>query len=341
MVLPRAKAPTIIDIATEAGVSKSVVSRALLNQGDVSEATRQRVREAADRLGYVANAMASGLRSRTNTLGVVLRDLTRPFYGELLAGMQEAAERSGYRIVTMTSADDLDTAHAIRALRHLVSMQVDGLVVASARLSSDEIVPLIDRVPIVVAGRRDVSPGITSVSSDDVDGGTSLAQLALEHGHRRLAVLLVDAAYSQSQHARGVAMIDMIRRAGAEAEVWDVSSDADAGEALGRELRRSAATALLCPTDAVAVEALDVLRLLGRSAPDDLSILGYDGIGPLASSFLGLTTFRVPVRAIGATAIELLAAKVADPTTADQNVTLRGEVVSGRTLGTAVERPSG
>lgn len=333
MAPARAKAPTIIDVAAEAGVSKSVVSRALLGQDEVSEATRQRVRDAAEKLGYVANAMASGLRSRTNTLGVVLRDLTRPFYGELLAGMQEAAERAGYRIVTATSADDLDATQAVRALRHLVSMQVDGLVVASARLQSDEIVPLIDRVPIVVAGRSDASPGITSVSSDDAFGGSALAHLALSAGHRRLAVILVDAAYSQSQHARSAATIEALHRADAAVDVWPVPSDSDAGSVLHDRLRTTEATALLCPTDAVAVEALDVLRLLGRSAPDDLSVTGYDGIGPLATPFLGLTTFRVPVRAMGGTAIDLLAAKVADSSAADQNIALRGEVVPGRTLG--------
>ncbi len=329
----RAKGPTIIDIAAVAGVSKSVVSRALLGQGDVSESTRQRVRDAADGLGYVANAMASGLRSRTtHTLGVVLRDLTRPFYGELLAGMQESAERAGYRVVTATSADDLDAGHAIRALRHLVSMQVDGLVVASARLQSNEIVPLIERVPIVVAGRQDVSPGITSVSSDDSFGGSSVAQLVVDSGHRQVAVVLVDAAYSQSQHTRGVAMIETLQRAGARVDVWHVLQDSAAGALIGARLRASDATVLMCPTDAVAVEALDALRLLGRTAPTDLSITGYDGIGPLASPFLGLTTFRVPVRSIGSRAIDLLAGKVADPGTADENVTLRGEVVAGRTL---------
>lgn len=330
----RAKAPTIIDVAAEAGVSKSVVSRALLGQGGVSEATRQRVRDAAGKLGYVANAMASGLRSRTNTLGVVLRDLTRPFYGELLAGMQEAAERAGYRVVTATSVGDLDATQAVRALRHLVSMQVDGLVVASARLQSYEIVPLIQRVPIVVAGRQDVSAGITSVSSDDVFGGSSLARLVLRRGHRRVAVVLVDAEYSQSQHRRGVAMIETLRRAGASVDVWPVARDIDAAEPVGAQLRGSAATALMCPTDAVALEALDALRVLGGTAPTDLSVTGYDGIGPLASPFLGLTTFRVPVRDMGARSIDLLVDKINDPAGDDQNVALCGEVIAGRTLGT-------
>ncbi|HEX8508384.1 MAG TPA: LacI family DNA-binding transcriptional regulator, partial [Propionibacteriaceae bacterium] len=108
MARVRTKAPTILDVALEAGVSKSAVSRALLGQGEVSNHTRDRIQRAADKLGYVTNAMARGLvSSSTHTLGLVLRDVTRPFYAELQYGMQVQAERRGYQLVTITSARDL------------------------------------------------------------------------------------------------------------------------------------------------------------------------------------------------------------------------------------------
>src|SRR4051794_24163895 len=93
------KLPTIIDIAREAGVSKSLVSRALLGQGRISETTRDRIVEVAERLGYVKNAMAQGLVSqRTQTLGVLVRDAANPFYGHLHAALEERAAERGYRV---------------------------------------------------------------------------------------------------------------------------------------------------------------------------------------------------------------------------------------------------
>lgn len=328
----RTKAPTILDIALEAGVSKSAVSRALLGQGEVSAKTRDRIERAAEKLGYVANAMARGLvSSRTKTLGVVLRDVTRPFYAELQAGMQIQAERRGYQIVTATSAGELEVADALRALKSLISLQVDGLAIASARLPSEEIVPFIERVPIVVAGRRETGQGITSVFCDDVDGGRQLADHLLQLGHRSIAVLLVDRAYSLSQNARGMAMIERIRNAGGTPVVWEVAADTDAGSAAAAQLADAGVTALMCPTDTSMLDVLEVLRLRGKSAPQDYAVTGYDGFGPLSAAFLGLTTFRQPVREIGRTSIDLLLDKVEGISTQDRLVALRGDLVVGRT----------
>jgi DNA-binding LacI/PurR family transcriptional regulator len=326
------KAPTIVDVAAEAGVSKSAVSRALLGQGEVSADTRERVERAAQKLGYVANAMARGLvSSQTKTIGVVLRDVTRPFYAWLQAGMQLQAENRGYQIVTVTSAGELEIADALRALTTLVSLQVDGLVIASARLPSEEIVPFIDRVPVVVAGRRETSRGITSVFCDDVDGGHVLADHLLQLGHKRVAVVLVDRSYSLSQNARGVAMVERIRDAGATAVVWEVAADLHAGEMVDSQLDGCDVTAIMCPTDSAMMDVLEVLRRRDKVAPDDFAVTGYDGFGPLASPYLGLTTFRQPVEEIGRTAIDLLVDRIEGRTDQDRLVALRGSLVVGRT----------
>lgn len=333
MTRVRAKPPTILDVAVEAGVSKSAVSRALLGQGEVSAATRARIERAAAKLGYVANAMARGLRARTNTIGVVLRDLTRPFYAELQAGMQLQAESRGYQIVTVTSAGELEVADAIRALRSLISLQVDGLLIASARLPSDEIVPFVERVPIVVAGRRETGPGITSVFFDDADGGRQLAQHLLQLGHRHIAVVHVDRSYSLSQYTRGVGMIECIRSGGCSPIVWNVPVDADVGNVVATLIAESGVSAIMCPTDGSVLDVLEVLRLQGQSAPNDLAVTGYDGFGPWAAPYLGLTTFRVPVRAIGRTSVDLLVDKIEGKSDQDRLVVLKGNLISGRTAG--------
>lgn len=338
VVHKRAKAPTILDIAVEAGVSKSAVSRALLGQGEVSEGVRERVEGAAAKLGYVANAMARGLVSaRTRTIGAVLRDMTRPFYGELFAGMQLGAETRGYQVVTVTSTGDLEVADALRTLKSLISMQVDGLVIASARLPSEQIVPFIDRVPIVVAGRAETSPGITSVFSDDDFGGRAIARHVLALGHARIAVLLVDRAYSLSQHGRGEAMVEQIRDAGYSPVVWRIGTDADAAAAVAARLGSAAVDVIMCPTDGAAIDVMEVLRQLGRSTPEDMSVTGYDGIGPLAAPFFGLTTLRVPVKEIGRMSMELLIDRIEGAAQGDRLVALKGQLVEGRTAQASAE----
>jgi DNA-binding LacI/PurR family transcriptional regulator len=335
----RTKAPTIIDIATEAGVSKSAVSRALLGQGEVSAETRERVERAANKLGYVANAMARGLvSSSTKTLGVVLRDVTRPFYASLYAAMQARAEESGYRIVTSTSAGELNVAGALGALRSLVSLQVDGLIIASAKLPSERIVPFIERVPIVVAGRRESHARITSVYCDDVEGGALLADHLIDLGHRRIAVAVVEESYSLSQHTRGTSMISRIRARGGEAMPMPVPDDSSVRDVVDSVLAEPVVTALMCPTDMAMMDALDQLRLRDRSAPADLSVTGYDGLGPLASPFLGLSTFRQPVEEIGHISVDLLIQAIAGETEPGQHVALSGHVLSGRTTATTTTR---
>ncbi|MER7792840.1 LacI family DNA-binding transcriptional regulator [Streptomyces sp. NPDC097640] len=332
MARARGKAPTILDIAAEAGVSKSAVSRALSGQGEVSAETRERVERAARDLGYVANAMARGLvSSQTKTVGVLLRDMTRPYYAWLQVAMQKAAEARGYQMVTVASAGDLGVADALRALKSLISLQVDGLVVSSARLPSEEIVPFIDRVPIVVAGRRETSRGITSVFCDDADGGTVLADHLLKLGHERIAVLLTDETYSLSQHTRGYAMIERIRAAGKTPVVWEVASDRESAQVIADQLDSAGATAVMCPTDAAAVDVLEALRQRGQSAPEDCTVTGYDGFGPLATPYMGLTTFRQPVEEIGRTSIGLLLDRIEGKTDQDRLVELRGRLVEGRT----------
>ncbi|RZL66724.1 MAG: LacI family transcriptional regulator, partial [Rhodococcus sp. (in: high G+C Gram-positive bacteria)] len=286
--MKRAKTPTIVDIAAEAGVSTSAVSRALLGQGDVSQEKRKRIEDAANRLGYVANAMARGLvSSRTKTLGVVLRDVRKPYYAFLQAGMQSQAERRDYRIVATTNAGELEVADALREIRNLISLQVDGLVIAPARLPSAEFASFLERVPIVVSGRRESIRGISSVACDDTDGGHALAQHLLQLGHRRIAVVLVDESYSVRYSSRGLAMIDQIRTGGGTPIVWKVPTDHDAAEVATARLGDADVSAIMCPTDPSAMDVLEVLRQRGQSALADYSVTGYDGYGPLAAPYLG------------------------------------------------------
>jgi DNA-binding LacI/PurR family transcriptional regulator len=328
----RAKAPTIVDVARTAGVSKSAVSRALLGQGEVSNEVRQRIQEAANQLGYVANAMARGLVSeRTRTLGVVMHDVTDPFAGYLHVAMQRRALECGYAIVTATNTGDLTLDNAVTAVRTLVSLQVDGILISSARFPSDQVVPFTERLPVVAAGRKESDPALPSVCIDDEDGGRQLADHLLELGHVKVAVLLVDGDYSFSQHVRGAAMIERLESEGVEVVTIPVRSSTEANTVAPSTLSEAGVTAIMCPNDRTQITFMERCAAAGVRVPEDLSVTGFDGIGPVSTSLLGLTSFRQPIEEIGRIAVDFMLAALSDAPPVASHVVVKGTLIRGRT----------
>lgn len=333
MSMARAKSPTIIDVAREAGVSKSAVSRALLGQGDVSPETLERVRMVADRLGYVPNGMARGLVSqRTMTLGVVLRDSTMQFYGYLQAAMQRRAAQFGYEVVSVTGVDELTADDARKALHSLMALRVDGLIVSSAQLPGEDLVRYVDRVPIVVAGRPEYAESIVSVHCDEEDGGARIAEHLAKLGHRNVAVLLVSATDSVNQYVRGKAMIGTLEAFGVTVNVIELKAyRGPVDTAVLTILADPAITAVMCPSDITMVNVLEELRVRGIPVPGQLSVTGYDAFGTLAAPFFGFTSFRLPVEEIGVTAIDRVIELIDTGVPLEARTAIRGAVVPGRT----------
>lgn len=331
--MPKSKSPTIIDVAREAGVSKSAVSRALLGQGDVSQETIDRVRAVAGKLGYVPNAMARGLVSqRTKTLGVVLRDTTIQFYGYLQAAMQRRAAQLGYELVAVTGVDELTAEDAQEALRSLIALRVDGLIVCSAQLPGEDLVRYVDRVPIVVAGRAEYAEGVVSVHCDEEDGGARIAEYVARLGHRDVAVLLVSKEDSASQNARGLAMIQTLKAAGVAVRVIELDTyRGPVGSAVVRALADPGITALMCPSDVAMVNVLEELRVRGIPVPDQLSVTGYDAFGYLAEPLFGFTSFHQPIDEIATTAVDRLVEWIEKGAPSEMRTAIRGAVVPGRT----------
>lgn len=204
-------------------MSKSLVSRALLSQGRISEETRQRILEVAQRLGYVKNAMAQGLVSqRTHTPGVLVRGAASPFYAHLHAALEERAAQRGYCVVAATGAGTSALDEERRALQTLLSLRVEGLVVCSGMLPAQDITPFTGHVPTVVAGRPERDPALGSVLCDEDDGVGQLVDHLLGYGHRRVAVLQVPARLSIPQHGRGIAMVHRLKEAGASIRVMEL-----------------------------------------------------------------------------------------------------------------------
>lgn len=297
----------ILDVAREARVSPATVSRALRGLSGVSEATREAVREAAERLGYVASPAASSLSSgRTNTIGVIAPWVTRWYFTALIDGVNSVLAASGYDVMLFAADSDHDlSAGKLSTL----AKRVDGLVVlclpelaARAGESSSTTVVLVGAV----------RPGTTCVTIDDVEVGRLAGRHLLSLGHRSIGFIGMEHVSSRILPVaqwRHQGLTETMAAAGARMDpdhVIDAELSVAGGEAAADRLLALAdrPTAVMTVSDEIAMGLIHRLRDGGLRVPGDLSVVGVDG-HDMAGVF-GLTTVVQPVRAQGALAARLL-----------------------------------
>ncbi|MBB4660920.1 LacI family DNA-binding transcriptional regulator [Conexibacter arvalis] len=294
------------DIAREVGLSQTTVSRALRGDPRVAPDTLARVRAAAERLAYVPDAAARWLTTgRTLTVGVVVADITNPFYPEIVEVLHAELGREGYATVLLNDprADDL--------ARHLRGRSVDGLIVVSATLD-DGLAARLPRlgVPLVLLNRDLDEIAADRVLSDNVAGGALVVDHLLELGHRRIGLIAgppnTSTARDREQGmraalaARGLPLAPELRRAG--------SFSHHSGYQGCVELLRlpEPPTAVVCASDVVAFGALDAAKRLGVEVPRRLSIVGYDDIAMAGWEAFALTTIRQPLAQMAKRSVRLL-----------------------------------
>lgn len=311
---PTDAAITSWTVAREAGVSQSTVSRALRADPRVREETRQRVEDAARRLGYVPNSLASGLASRSGrTVGVVVSDLTNPFFPSLLSPVHDELQLMGYRVVLFAERTDIPSGQD--ALNRLLDRSIDGVLVTTATLRS----PLADTLrmrglPLVLLNRYIDGLDVDRVVSDNRGGAVAGARHLLELGHRRIGVVRGPSNTSTSRdrmaglqealHAEGIALDAALVREG--------SYSHQSGYQHARDLLRLAdpPTAIVCGNDIVAFGAIDAARSLDVRVPQDVSILGFDDV-PMASwEVFRLTTVSQPFEDMATAAARMLAERI-------------------------------
>lgn len=334
--------PTIYDVAAGAGVSKSVVSRALSGAPGVAPATLARVKQIAADLGYVANANAQGMSAhRTHTLGVFVRDAATPFYGHLLTAFQEQASARGYRVVTATGSGSFSLVEERRALETLVSLRVEALIVCSGALPVTDVLPFARRMPTVIAGRPERDASISSVYCDESGGGQGLADHLVGLGHRRVAVMTLSPISSLTQAARTRAMVQRLRSS--HVDVVEIPCEDFGGQLDGVDslvqavLDSGGVTALMAPSDSWAVAVLEALQRRGLSAPHDLSVTGYDGVTPFLSELLGITSWRQPLGLIGTLSVDDVVDQIDGRSAGTRHLAVDGELLPGRTAGSPGE----
>jgi LacI family transcriptional regulator len=305
---------TIADVAREAGVSSMTVSRVINDKGDVSPETRQHVLDVIERLGYRPSGIARGLATRrTGTLGLVIPDVSNPFFADVAHGAEQTAYAEGYNVFLCNT--DENPQRELAVLHSLEEKRVDGLVVCSSRLSEDELLAVVaHHLSVVLVNRRVVGERVRSVLVDDERGGRLVTEHLLQASHRAIGLLAgPEVSHSGRQRTRGY-------RAALAAAGLPYYSDwiqpcapvVEGGYQAARQLLETHPdlTALFCYNDLVAVGALQACAELGRRVPDDVAVAGYDDIPLAALVTPPLTTCRVPRYELGAEALRLLLAQI-------------------------------
>jgi DNA-binding LacI/PurR family transcriptional regulator len=287
----------------------------LRGEKDVSAATRARVKQLAEEMGYVPDSAAQGLRSRTSKLfGVVISSLANPIYNRVVRALEEHAHQAGYEIILCHSHNQPEREEA--CLRRLLSRRVDGMFIApvyrmegEARLYRE----LLARgKPVVLLGHpAPFCDAFVSVATDDAQGGYQVTKHLLELGHRRIAFLSgrLVAPWAKERLA---GYQRALREAGIEPDerlVFSAGSTIEDGVKAGLQMvnENCGATAILAVNDLVAIGCAETLLGQGLRIPQDISVAGFGNILVSEHFRVPLTTVRQPKYRLGAAAVEVMA----------------------------------
>lgn len=304
-------AVTIKDVARRAGVSHSTVSRALRGSSLISIETTERIRQAACDLGYQPSAAARSLKTnQTQVLGVVVSSMDDPFFGEILQGIEEAAQSKGYRLFIAASQRDPQREKTIvQAMRE---HRVDGLIICSTSFSATQSKQFSDYgIPIVVINNQAAEDYRYSIYHDDVDGSRQVTRYLIELGHQKIAYL-GNSLSGRTTMDRLSGFRQEMETAGLPIPTEYIYQAAGGGPENGIDGLDhfldlpDRPTALVCFNDMMAIGALKGLHQAGIAVPEDFSLAGFDNIIFSAYTHPPLTTFDQPKRYLGTEAARLL-----------------------------------
>jgi DNA-binding LacI/PurR family transcriptional regulator len=310
---------SIGDVATRAGVSQTTVSHTLSGKRKVSESVRERVLVAMSELGYVPSRTAQNLAiGRTRILGLVVPDIGNSFFAVLAKGVERAAMDEGYNVILCTTG--FDHARELLCLEMVTSRAVDGVIYAAGSTpTSSELSHALGGLPLVLVDEEVPGAHASAFVSDNVEGGRIAACHLLGLGHRRAVVV-----------AGNEDLVSSSRRVDGFTEAWAAGGGEPPQTLIGgfteegartaiepclQALRRGEATAVFAANDLMALGVLDALHIAGVDCPRDVSVLGFDDIGPAHYSRPRLSTVRQDVAALGSAAAVALIAALDSPAT--------------------------
>jgi DNA-binding LacI/PurR family transcriptional regulator len=304
---------TIKDVARESGVNISTVSRALNHEYGVHPETREHVIAVASRLKYRPNRVARGLvTGRSNTLGLIVSDIRNPFFAEVARGAEDAARAAGCDLVLCNS--DLNAHKQIEYVHSLLAKHVDGILMNSvavlSRAQQDDLAQC--PVPIVLLNGATSRRTFSTVSANNMAGGSLAAKYLLKLGHRVLAHITGPRRNGNlTNRARGFLKTVTADGRCPPPIVLNGENSFHGGYELTQRLLAGTPnfTALFAANDIMAFGAVRAIYESGRRIPEDLSLIGFDNVELASAIHPPLTTIHQPKYEIGQAAVEILLAR--------------------------------
>lgn len=332
--------PTILDVASRAGVSKSLVSLALSGSPKVSDASRKRIEAAAQELGYRPNAAARSLvAKKSRTLGVLVLDLHNPVFAEILDGVQTEVRGHGFTTMLVSGGDD--PALERSEIETLQEFQIDGLILISHRLSRDTLREIASEVPTVTVTRDDIAIArMDMVCNDDVAGGHMAVDHLVSLGHQRIVCL--SGGDNPVSHARAKGYLEAMAEHGLTSYAHIVSGGLTdtAGYRAAQEALEVDPTALFVANDFGAMGAIAAVEEAGLDVPGDISVIGYDGIRLAGLRSVNLTTVAQPLAELGRMAAKRLLERLDKPSRPAQHDRVSSRLIVRGTTGPVRSSPT-
>jgi LacI family transcriptional regulator len=305
---------TINDVAKRAGVSPVTVSRVINGVPNVNAATRERVLRVVSEVGYVPNTVARSLRSkRTNSLALLVPDITNSFWTTIARGVEDAAQTHGYTVL-LCNTDESPTKQA-SYLEVVASQRVDGIIIAPSASGIDQLSTLRDRdIPTVVLDRRVEGWGVDWVIGDSVGGAYALVKHLVGLSHTRIGIISGPRETSTADDRLAGACLaledagippdpDLIRRG----EFRSASGEALALQLLALDPRP---TAVFAANNAIALGVVDAVAALGLRIPQDVALVCFDDLAFAGRLFPFLTVAYQPAYEMGLNAAQLLLSRL-------------------------------
>ncbi|MEJ6489737.1 LacI family DNA-binding transcriptional regulator [Leucobacter sp. USCH14] len=331
---PRPSAPTISEVAAAAGVGRATAARTLGGYGYVSAEMRDRVLAAADELGYRTNQLARSVSTGvSHTIGVVVADISNPFFGGVALGISEVASARGFDALVLSTAEHLD--EEINAVNVLVDKRVDGIILSSAACAANSTahlqLPNEQGIPLVLLDRLIPGLDLDAVVIDNRAAARRATTELIKAGHSRIGFIwgppvagrieyrreLVEAAgrnlWTDGERLTGYldALDDAALPLDLDHIMLGAKTEERAYEAVTRMIALdSAPTAFFCTETDALTGTLHALRDAGRSIPDQVSIIGFDDSSWAAVMNPPLTMVRQPMLELGRQAAELLLSRI-------------------------------
>ncbi len=302
--------PTIKDVANLAGVHPSTVSRVINDDSRISEKTKNKVLLIIKKLGYTPNAIARGLKTkRTHTLGMLIPDITNPFFAEIARGVEDAANKNNFNVILCNTDDKLKKERTY--LEILRGKRVDGLILGTAHIRDKSILELEKKkFPYILLSRNIEGLDKNCVIVDDVVGGIIVTEYLIKLGHRRIAHITgpptVRAANNRLEGYKFALEKHQIEYHEELVEEGDFRIKGGY-QAMKKFLELpEPPTAIFAANDLLALGAMQAIQKKKYNIPEDFCIIGFDDIRLASFVYPPLTTIRQPMLEMGALAVKML-----------------------------------